>query len=1209
MQFGILGPLEVATDAGRPVELVSHKLRSLLALLVIEAGRVVSLDRIIDQLWGDEPPATATGTLQAYVSQLRRLLEPDRLPREPARILVTQAPGYVLRVTPDKVDFLCFERLAEEGEKLLVAGRPQEADTALGKALGLWRGEPLAEFAGEAFARVEASRLSERRLLAWEHRLDAWLALGRHAPAAAELERLVGEHPLRERLWGLLMIALYRDGRQADALRAYQRCRQTLADELGLEPGPELHRIEQAVVTHDAALDLKPLVDTSRDEAPPPAPVPARRTGAPAGPAPAATAGGPDGEPGGWSHLPPLVGREAQLRCITERLAEAKSGRGGVVLVEGEPGIGKTRLVEEVAAQAERLGMAVAWSRCSESAGAPPFWPWTQVLEALDHPAADRGGAPGGGENLAALLSGRRLEGSAAGSDATTDPAAARFRLHQQVAEHLLSAGARQPLVVVIDDLHWADASSRQLLAFLAGELPRGSILVVATFRTGDDSTGGLEDLLGALARERNCERITLRGLAVADVERYLKLAAGASDRATGPGGRRLERRLASALHDRTDGNPFFLIELFRLLTSEKTIDQLAAGDAARVDVPGSVRDVVQRRLARLPEDTRTLLRVAAVIGRQFDLDLLEAASGIDGERLMTLIEPTLAIGLVVEATDSWSCRFSHALVQETLYAGLSRLQRARIHRRVAEALEAAGAGSGGDLHLEELAHHFSAALPTGTAGKAVDYASRAAVRAGRSLAYDEAVGLWELALSALTPSLPDYQERRYEILLGLGEARRWAGDVHRADEAVKEAIALARLLGDPERTARAAVVFGGVALWNLRAYGEVDQAMVSLLEELVDATGPDQLERRAQLLGTLAVELCYSEDRSRSEAYAAEAVELARRVGDPELIGRALNNFFLASWKPDREAERRAATEEALRLAGAGLPRSTEVIARMHRMWSLLRRGELDAYDAELATCRRLAGELRITEIGAQVAYGESGRAILAGRWADAERLGADAFERMCATSVWGAQWCRMVQLFSLRRDQGRLGEVLPEMLDHCEQPGGAPVRPTAVLALASAGRLDEARAKMEAWGTRRPWDWSWDFLTAQRAEVAVILGAPDPGVLYDDLVPLADRLVVAGTGITCWGSVRDLLGRLAARLGDLPAAVAHLEEAVACNRRLGARPFEARSGLHLARLLAEHPQLGSGRSSAEVAAPALAVAREVGMDALVPELTHLAR
>ncbi len=1193
MEFGILGRLEVVADDGTPIEVPNNKMRSLVALLALQANHVVSLDRLIDQLWGDEPPATATGTLQAYVSNLRRLLEPNRRPREPARIIVTEAPGYVLRIGAEQVDAVRFERLVLSGERDLAEARPAEADTALAQALELWRGAPLADLGDEAFIAPEVARLCELRALAWECRIDAWLLLGRQAAAAAELKRLLAEYPLRERLWGLWMIALYRSGRQAEALRAYQECRRVLGEELGLEPGTDLRRLERSILEGEPIAELEP----------PPA-VPTRPVGAalgprvavdteatPSRPAPAPAPALPDG--------PPLVGRDPQLRRLVQLVEGAAGGRGGVVLVEGEPGIGKTRLLEELSRRAEHQGFVVAWSRCAETAGAPAFWPWTQVLRALG--AGPHGGLtlPDGGDvghghddSMASMLG-----DAARGRGTSGDPAAARFRLYQEVADTLTRAARARPLLIVIDDLHWADVSSRQLLQFVAGAIAEVPVLVVATLR---DAGGpeGFEDLLGALARERNSERMQLRGLTVLDVMSYLQVTSSGAEPDTA---------LASALHDRTDGNPFFLIELIRLLTSEKAIDQLGSGDAANLEVPASVRDVIHRRLARLPADTQTVLRVASALGRRFDLDLLAAASGPDTERLLTLLEPALATGFVIESLDSWSCRFSHALLPEALYGSLSGLQRARIHRRVGEALELSlGPGDSPrlDARVEELAHHFFAALPTGTSAKAVDYAVRAARKAERDLAHEEAVRYWEQSLTALDRTAADETEQRYEVLLGLSQARRRIGDVRRARERLEEAIAIARSLGDTDRAARAAVVFGGVTLWNWRAYGESDSQIVALLEILLAGGAHDHPELRAQLLGTLGVELYYTDRRERREACVQEAVDLARAVGDPALLGRVLNNYYIALWTPDREVERRAATEEALRRAGSGLPPETELIARLHRMWSLLRCGEIEAYDAELATCDRLAADIGVPELRGQVLHGKTGQAILRGRWTEAEQLAAKAMERLPPTSVWGAQWCRMVQLFSMRREQGRLDELLPEMLALCDEPGGEPIRPSAVLSLACLGHHEAALARIDGWGTTRPFDWSWDFLTAQWAEVAVLVGSPDPQVLYDALRPRAGQLVVAGTGVTCWGSNHMILGLLARRLGQLVAARDHLVAAIADNGRIGARPFQARAAYHLARLIASEPSLAEGRRPDDLLQQASAIALDVGMDGLVADI-----
>jgi DNA-binding SARP family transcriptional activator len=250
LHFAVLGAFRVERD-GREVDLGPRLQRTLLAILVVEAGHVVPVDRLLDLLWRDEPPAAAIASVQAYISQLRRVLEPDRAPRAPARVLITQDPGYVLRVADGQVDALRFQALARQAHSDLAAGRPLAAATRLEEALALWQGDPLAEFAGESWAMSAVARLTEVHDLAAEERIDAWLAVGRHAEAAAELEAMVEARPLRERRWGQFMVATYRCGRQADALRAYQRCRTVLAEELGLEPGPELRRLEAAVFAQD----------------------------------------------------------------------------------------------------------------------------------------------------------------------------------------------------------------------------------------------------------------------------------------------------------------------------------------------------------------------------------------------------------------------------------------------------------------------------------------------------------------------------------------------------------------------------------------------------------------------------------------------------------------------------------------------------------------------------------------------------------------------------------------------------------------------------------------------------------------------------------------------------------------------------------------------------------------------------------------------
>src|SRR5262245_5394358 len=367
MEFRILGPLDVHTNDGA-LELRGRKQRALLALLLLEANRPVSRDRLVDALWEDEPTATAAKALQVYVSQLRKQLGHDRLLTKPA--------GYVLQVAPDELDLARFRDLRAEGR--------------LHDALALWRGPPLAEFAQSRFAQAEIARLEELRLSCLESRIEADLADGRHADVVGELEALVQQHPLRERLRLLHVLALYRCSRQADALDAYQAARRALVDELGIEPGKELRELQQAILRQDPAL------------------VPAT-----------------SGEPSRGL----FVGREAELATLGGALDGALAGHGGLVLLVGEPGIGKSRLADETIRRARARGVQVLVGRCWEASGAPPFWPWVQSLRGYE------GETP------------PELRGESVGSDSEST----RFRLFDATATLLRAASRARPLLLFLD--------------------------------------------------------------------------------------------------------------------------------------------------------------------------------------------------------------------------------------------------------------------------------------------------------------------------------------------------------------------------------------------------------------------------------------------------------------------------------------------------------------------------------------------------------------------------------------------------------------------------------------------------------------------------------------------------------------------------------------------------------------------------------------
>ena len=725
MRFRVLGPLEVTGPDGSPVDVGGAKPRALLTLLLADAGRVVGIDRIVATLWGEEPPPTVTGTLQAYVSHLRRVLEPDRGPREAPAVLLTRPPGYLVTVGSDELDLLRFTELVEAGDRAVAAGEPARGIALLDEALQLWRGEPLPELGDLPGAATDRMRLTELQVRARERRCDALLAGGRPDAAVTDLQRLVAENPLRERLWARLVTALYAADRQAESLDALRRCAELLRDELGIDPGPELRDLEQSVLRQDPRL-LDRLPRPVLPAAPPPPPAP--------------------------SSTEQLIGRRpelAHLRSVADKVA---AGHAAVVLLAGEAGIGKTRLAEAAADVGRTAGWSVAWSRCADDAGAPALWPWAQVLQQL------------GQDELTPVP-----------EDDEDDADAARFRLFQDLRARLTAVATGTPVLVVLDDLQGADTTSVQLLGLLARHLPRAPVLLVVTARTvGEQLPEAVTDCLTRLAREPAATCLHLTGLDPDDVAALLTAQFGS------PG----DRSLASAVHDRTGGNPFFVVELSRWMAGAHDLH------LDSVPVPPSVGEVLRTRLDRLPPETREVLELAAVAGREVALELLEAA-GTPAETALDAMDSAVAVGLVVEGGRPWSWRFAHALVQEVLVGGLKAVRRAQLHARLGEALERRVATTTDDTVVERLAHHFVEALPIVGPAPARLY-SMAAARAARArLAHGEAAGHTRRALELLDPADPDAARTRHDLLTALGNDLLRSGSRTEAREVIAQAITL----------------------------------------------------------------------------------------------------------------------------------------------------------------------------------------------------------------------------------------------------------------------------------------------------------------------------------------------------------------------------------------------------------------------------------
>lgn len=1182
--IGVLGTLRVDVG-GREAEVAGRRDRGLLALLAARCGAAVAAERLVDELWGDDAPPTAAASLHVAVSRLRAVLEPGRKPRAPATVLVSTGRGYALRLPDDALDARVFARTLAEGRALLPTD-PAAALAALDAALALWRGDAYADFPDLAALREDADRLDDLRLLAAESRLDALTALGRHGEAAADAESLVRRHPFRERFTELLVLSLYRGGRQADALAALRAARARLADELGVEPSPALRRLERDVFEQAPHL-AEDTSSAAPDRDPGPAPaakapapgVPSDRSAAPTRTPDSRERGAPDTAP-----LPRLVGRDTQLASLHRALDDAAAARGGVVIVSGEPGIGKTHLVAEFARRATAQGVRTVWGRCHEADPAPAFWPWTEVLRAVQASAPTGTAGPS--------LLGHEARGR--GLDLDLDPATAPLRVYEETTRHLLAVAGDQPLVVVLEDLHWADPSSLHLLQYAAEPLAHTPVLLVATLRdTERRENTALDACLAAVARTHPV-RLPLEGLGPADTRALVSRVVGAD----------IDDATAAAVYRRVAGNPFFTRELARLMTGHtaagpaRTADRVPGGPAPDPDrtdpggqpgtpapgtgweIPDGVRDVVRRRLAPLPPDARTVLQAAAAFGRDFGADLLISIAGLDLAAVADALDTATGHGLLDEVpSPPGHYRFTHALVRETVYEDLGPARRRALHGRIGAALEAR-LGDAPD-RAAEIAHHLllGAQLDPALTRRAVLWCVAAARYADEQFAYDEAGALWRRAadIVAAWPETPP--DLRFDILHGLGVALRRTGDLAGSREVLRTALTLARDVGEPADIAAAAVAFGGPELWNWREYAEVDHEVIAVLEHCRAALPDGDL--RAQVTAGLAVELVYTWDAERADRLSLEAVRQARAGGDPQTLGFALSCRFLAIWRPGTAVERLAIAEELATAAQATGSPHTGLVARFLRACALLELGRTDEADADIACCEDLAARQGQTSAAVQLAWWHCMRHIMAGRAAEA-RAGIPRANRLHRqTTVAGPDECEGTLRAEAATAAGTLADELPALADLARRSRQPVFRAViARAALAAGDHTLAAELVPEATDPTGSGTWSSLALDCLRTEVLAGLGrTAELPACVARLAPHAEGIALYGS-IDTLGSVRHFLGIAAAALGDTATATAHFAAAAARNDRIGARMWADRSRARLTALRGDRRQVPSGRS-----------------------------
>jgi class 3 adenylate cyclase len=899
-----------------------------------------------------------------------------------------------------------------------------------------------------------------------------------------------------------------------------------------------------------------------------------------------------------------FVGREKEMDELRAGLEDALSGRGRLLMLVGEPGIGKTRTAEELATYASLRSTQVLWGRCYEGEGAPAYWPWVQVIRSYVHdrePQALMSEMGPGAADIAQVVSEVKERLPGLPPPPALEPEQARFRLFDSITTFLKNASTRQPIVLILDDLHWADKPSLLLLQFLARELRGARLMVMGNYRDVElRRQHPLSQTLGELARQQLSHRILLRGLTGRDVARFIEITAGVTP----------PEALVATVHQETEGNPFFVNEIVRLLVADRRLERPEEVKSWSVTIPQGVREVVGRRLDHLSDDCNRVLTTASVIGRDFGLDALERVSDVKGDRLLEALEEAVGARVLTEvprAIGRYS--FSHALMRETLYEELSTTRRVRLHREIGEVLEAL---YGGNLepHLPELAYHFSEGAQAGDVDKAIDYATRAAQRALSLTAYEDAATHYERALQALDVTDKPDEGRRCELLLALGEAHTSAGNRDKGRETLQRAAELARRISDPQRLSRAAFGFAGT--WTEGGTG--DQPAISLMEEALDALGGHDSALRARLLGRLAMEFSFTPTptrRGRGGPLSQEAVEVARRVGDPATLAATLYYRFYSLERENAHERLAVATEMAERAEEAG-DRLFAGLGHYARRVVMLELGDIPAADQEMEICTRMVEELRQPRFLAWLTLCRAARELLAGRLGEGQELAERALALGRRVQDRGAIWGARGQINRVRWDRGAIQEAEADLRRLAEEYPHTFFQAPLAFLHSELGLETEARREFNLLAANDFADLANDpYLVTTIADLTLTCSflndADRASKLYDRLLPYAGCNVTFAAGEVMLGSASRYLGLLTATMSRWEDAARHFEDALEMNARMGARPWLARTQHDYAKMLLARDEPGDREKALELLTEALDTAHELGMKALVEKALAL--
>ena len=881
---------------------------------------------------------------------------------------------------------------------------------------------------------------------------------------------------------------------------------------------------------------------------------------------------------------------------MLRRLIPGAEGEGlRFALIGGEAGSGKTRLVREFASEAAAGGALVLYGAC-DSVVRRPYRPFVEALDQLARsadPTALRAALGTEGGELSRLLPDLQQLVGELPPPLAADPDTERHRLHTAVGELLAAVGRSAPLVMVIEDCHWADTPTLLLLRHLSRGASGARALLVTTFRdTEAEVPEALSAALADLRRSEGVVRMRLGGLSSDEVSEFVERAAGPS---LGPG----MPEVARVLRGLTGGNAFLMTELWRSLLEADPVS-IASGEGlaaavANLGSPEGVREVVSQRLARLSTATTRRLELAAVAGPEFDLAIVGPEGATDPD-VRVAIEQAIAHGMIEEATSQrLAYRFTHELVRRALYDRMPTLRRAELHLQVAEALEGAHE-SGGDGGLAELAHHFGSAAPIDGPRRAVDYSLLAGRAALSSLDFEEAEARFAYALELGI----DDPRRRAQAQFELGTARFRAGHSDGAMDAFRDAAAIARDLHDPELLATAAVGFED-ACWRP---ARTDAGSVELLDEASLALGPEDSELRVMLLSGLTRAYAIGGDYRASAEAEEQAIAMARRLGDRLGLATVLMRSYWSHGNSsltqtlEMLAEARDIAED---LGEADL--QTE--AMEWRVASLIALGDLRAAAREHEEVYALAARLRQPFMLHVAEHYASTLALCTGQLpqADAAAQRSHEWSRVLTgrpASIHG------IQMFGIRREQGRLAELAAATRAFAQSERSTSAwRPGFAALLVELGMEAEARAELERVreeGFERLRSGIWLAALTYLTDACSAVGdATMAALVYPELAPLAGGNVVIGHGVACYGAADRYLGMLCATLGDHGRAIEHFEHAVAFNRQMGATTWLAHTLYAYGRTLRMRGRPNDAGQAAALLSEAATLAERIRMPALL--------